>query len=235
MWTHKTTGGIVRPPAHRPPTARFITPDTQRPLTVMVFTHVLFGVLLGGIAAIAYPGFTAVAVAAGALGGFLPDLDMLFVHRRTLHFPVVFSLLALVAGVIATLEPGLITVAAFAFLLAAGLHSLMDTLGGGKEMRPWRETDDRAVFDHVSGRWLAPRRLIYDGSVPDLAIAVVAGGLAVYALPDDYTPPIVALLVVATVYTLLRRWITRAISEEFDTFSEYIQYRLRRLYGRFTG
>lgn len=201
----------------------------------MVFTHVLLGVLLGAIAAVSLPESTAVAVVAGALGGFFPDLDMLFVHRRTLHFPVVFNLLALVAGAALALEPGGVTLAAFVFLLAAGLHSLMDTLGGGKEMRPWRETDDRAVFDHVSGRWLTPRRLIYDGSVPDLAMAIVAGGIAVYALPGGYTPAIGALVMVAAVYTLLRRWITRVISEEFDTFSEYIRYRLRSLYGRLTG
>lgn len=201
----------------------------------MVFTHVLVGVLLGAIAASAAPGVTAVAVAAGALGGLFPDLDMLFVHRRTLHFPVLFPLLAVAAVAVAALVPGPGTVFASVFLLAAGAHSLMDILGGGKEMRPWRETDDRAVFDHVSGRWFAPRRLVYDGSTPDLAMAVVAGGLAVYALPGGYTPPIVALVVVAAIYTLLRRWITRAISEEFDTFSEYIQYRLRRVYGWFTG
>ncbi|WP_276261538.1 metal-dependent hydrolase [Haloglomus litoreum] len=201
----------------------------------MVFTHVLVGILLGAIAAGALPGATAVAVTAGGLGGFFPDLDMLFVHRKTLHFPVVFSLLALVTGGIAALEPAPVTLAAFVFLLAASLHSLMDTLGGGKEMRPWRETDDRAVYDHVSGRWLTPRRLIYDGSLPDLGMAVVAGGFAVYLLPGGYTLPVLALLFVAGIYTVLRRWITRVISEEFDTFSEYIQYRLRSVFGRFTG
>lgn len=201
----------------------------------MVFTHVLVGIFVGAISAVLFPGFTAAAVAGGALGGLFPDLDMVFVHRRTLHFPVLFNVAGLVAVALAVLSPGTVTLFASVFLLAAGLHSLMDTLGGGKEMRPWRETDERAVFNHVSGQWITPRRLIYDGSIPDLAIAILVGGLAAYVLPGGYSSLVIGLLVVASTYTVLRRWVTRVISEDFDTFSEYIQYKLRATYRKITG
>lgn len=194
---------------------------------MMVFTHVLVGVLFGAVLASVAPGSTAGLVGAGLVGGLFPDVDMLFVHRKTLHFPVLYSLAAVALGVAVVATGSGPAALLFAAGVAAAVHCLMDTLGGGKEMRPWRETDDRAVYDHVTRRWIRPRRLFYDGSLPDLCLAVVAGTGAMWTLPSQFSAPVLALVGVSVVYTGLRRAITEWIPEEYATFSAYIQSRLQ--------
>lgn len=198
----------------------------------MVFTHVLVGILLGAVFGAVFPAFTPLAVYAGILGGGLPDVDMVFTHRRTLHFPVGFSVAALVLGPFALVSPNPFSVFLFVAVLAAAIHCLMDTLGGGKEMRPWREVDDRAVYNHVTGEWINPRRIIYDGSARDLVISVTAAVGSLYLLRPRFVTTVVILLGFAILYAGLRRWIARQISEEFTTFSSYIQHHLSAVWNR---
>lgn len=198
----------------------------------MVFTHVLMGALVGSLVAFAYPGHVAIAVAAGLCGGGFPDLDMVFVHRRTLHFPALFTAATVVAGPILFVRPTPVTVAAFCFVTAAALHSLTDVLGGGKEMRPWRETDDRAVFNHVTGTWHTPWRVFYDGSVADLVLSTALACVLFLVLPASFWIPIGGILVCAIAYTVLRRWITRQISEDYQTFSGFIKHKLGSVLGK---
>lgn len=193
---------------------------------MMLFTHVLIGILLGAVTSLLASGSPGLLVLAGAIGGGFPDLDMLLVHRRSLHFPVLYSVSSVVLiGAAVVTGSGPLLVAAIAFL-AAALHSLMDVLGGGKEMRPWRETDDRAVYDHIRGRWVTPLRVFYDGSVPDLGLAVASGAIAAWILPSEYDAALVALVALGTVYVLFRRLITRRIPERYPTFSAFIQSKL---------
>lgn len=139
---------------------------------MMATTHALVGMALASVTLVLAPEHAPVAVAAGALGGVFPDFDLYAGHRRTLHFPFYYPLVALHALVLAWAAPAALTVALAAFLVAAAAHSVMDVFGSGLELRPWEGTSDRAVYDHFNGRWIAPRRWIpYDGSVEDLALA----------------------------------------------------------------
>jgi hypothetical protein len=173
---------------------------------MMVMTHVLVGIVLGVVATSFVPEAAPLAVAAGAVGGAVPDLDLYVGHRRTLHFPVYGPLAAASAAVVATVSTSVGTVVLATFLAAAGLHAAMDALGGGLELKPWQATSERAVYSHFHGRWLRPRRLVpYDGAPADLALA---GALALPTLTvGDATVDLVTatLLAVATGYTLLRR------------------------------
>lgn len=188
--------------------------------------------MIGALFSIFSQEYTVVAVYAGLLGGGFPDLDMVGTHRKTLHFPVGFSISTVVLSVLTVFFTQAVVVFLFVFSFAASVHCLMDILGGGKEMRPWRETDERAVYNHVSGAWIRPRRIVYDGSIKDLSISIVSGGATLYLLDSEFTSLVVVLLVLGTVYTALRRWITRQISEEFDTFSSFIQHWLSRVRSR---
>jgi hypothetical protein len=193
---------------------------------MMIFTHIMVGVLVGAVVSL-FSSNPVVLVAAGAIGGSVPDLDMLWTHRKTLHFPVGFSLASVLLGLVYVLSNSASVLVLATGVVAAALHSLMDILGGGKEMRPWEETDDRAAFNHVTGEWIAARRIFYDGSVPDLAIATVSGVAVVRILPSAFTSPIVLVVGLAVVYTLLRRYITERIPAEYATFSSYIQAKLK--------
>lgn len=172
----------------------------------MATTHALFGALLGGVLVPVAPELAPVAFAAGAAGGVAPDLDLYAGHRRTLHFPVYYGVAAALALPVALLVPGPATVAAVVFLAAAALHSAMDALGGGLELRPWEATSDDAVYSHFHGRWLAARRWVrYDGAPEDAALAAAAA-LPVFAVYGDFTTPLVGGAVALSVgYAAVRR------------------------------
>lgn len=173
---------------------------------MMATTHVFAG--LAAVAPIAYvaPEF-AVALAVGAvLGGLAPDFDLLFAHRRTLHFPVAGFAVAGFAIVVAALAPASPTLGLAAFALAAWLHAASDAIGGGPEMDPWNERTDRAVYDHVRGRWIRPRRWIrYDGAPEDAVLGVALAIPTLVVFDGWLTVAVVGGLAVSVVYTCFRR------------------------------
>ncbi|MBP1988126.1 metal-dependent hydrolase [Halolamina salifodinae] len=177
---------------------------------MMLPTHALFGMLLALPVAALAPEHSAAALAAGLVGGVLPDLDLYAGHRKTLHFPVGYSLLAGAAAVGALLHPTALTVGATLLLTAAASHSLVDVFGGGLELRPWEGTSDRAVYDHYRGRWIAPRRWVrYDGASEDLLLSVGLAGPLWVLVDPPFRPVVVAALGIAVVYTASRRTLPR--------------------------
>lgn len=173
---------------------------------MMATTHTLAGVCIGLLAAWLAPVETGSVVAAAAVGGLAPDLDLLWDHRKTLHFPGVGSLVAVVAVGVAVVAPSTATVALAAALVAAAVHAVSDVIGGGLSLRPWEPSSDRGVYEHVRGTWHPPRRWIrYDGA-PEDAFLGLAIGLPAYAATDGLTrTAIVGLLVVSVGYAIVRR------------------------------
>lgn len=173
---------------------------------MMATTHALAGAAVATVTFAFAPELVAIAVTAGFVGGLFPDFDIYAGHRRTLHFPVYYSLAAATAVTVAALAPVPGVVASASFLVGAALHSVSDVLGGGLELRPWQGRSERAVFSHFHGRWLRPRRWVpYDGAPEDLA---VAGVLAVptYLVSSEWVRRLVGLtLLVSIGYTLLRK------------------------------
>lgn len=173
---------------------------------MMATTHVLAGIALATIVAILAPEFALVAVAGAALGSVVPDVDVLASHRRTLHFPVYYSVGGVLAGSLALIARTPATVAVACFLLAAACHSVSDALGGGLEVRPWDADSDRAVYDHFRGQWIRPRRWIgYDGSPADLALAALLALVGLFVFSGLVEALIIALLVVSIGYTVCRK------------------------------
>jgi hypothetical protein len=177
---------------------------------MMLPTHALFGMLLALPVAVLAPEHAPVALGAGLAGGVLPDLDLYTNHRKALHYPVGYSVLAAAATVVAVVAPSAATVAAALLFAAAAAHSLVDVLGGGLELRPWEATDDRGVYDHLRGRWIAPRRWVrYDGSPEDLVLSV---GLAVplwLHVDSPFRRVVAAAMLVAVAYAASRRVLPR--------------------------
>lgn len=173
---------------------------------MMLPTHALVGMALALPLALVAPEYAVIALSAGFLGGVFPDLDMYLGHRKTLHYPVYFSVLAVGVGAIAITMPTPVTVGSAVFLAAAAVHSVMDIFGGGLELRPWEASSDRAVYDHYTGRWIAPRRWIrYDGAPEDLGLSVVLAGPLALTVDGVFRWLIFVSLVVAISYASVRR------------------------------
>jgi hypothetical protein len=174
---------------------------------MMVTTHVAAGLLLAVPVASAAPQFAVPAATGAVLGGVAPDLDLLVgVHRKSLHFPVYYSALGGLAGVVALLAPSSLSVAVALFFLAGGLHSVSDWFGAGGELRPWERTSDRAVYVHPRQRWLAPRYLVrYDGAPEDLLLTAVLAVPAAVTFDGWLRGLVVGGVALAAVYTLFRK------------------------------
>ncbi|WP_201289470.1 metal-dependent hydrolase [Halobaculum saliterrae] len=172
---------------------------------MMATTHVLAGVVVG-LGTLALVPEAGPVVLAGALGGLAPDLDLLGDHRKDLHFPGYGSAAAAVAVLVAAAAPSPATLSVATFLVAAAVHAVSDVVGGDLTLRPWEATGDRAVYEHVRGRWHRPRRWIrYDGAPEDFLVGVALALPALATLDGPARWGIAGVLVVSAGYALVRR------------------------------
>lgn len=173
---------------------------------MMLPTHALAGMVLAVPIAIVAPEHAPIALSAGLLGGILPDLDLYTGHRKTLHYPVYYSILAGGAAGSALLFPSTLTVGVAVLLLAAAVHSVADIFGGGLELRPWEATSDRAVYNHYTGRWIPPRRVIrYDGSPGDFLLSAALAAVLWSNVDGPLRSVVLGAVAIAVVYTATRR------------------------------
>lgn len=203
---------------------------------MMLPTHALVGMALALPVALAAPELAPAALFGGFFGGVLPDLDMYAGHRRTLHYPTLYPVAAVPTALLALVWSTPIAVGVAAVLVGAAVHSRMDIYGGGLELRPWEGTSDRAVYDHVRGRWRRPRRLVaYDGSKGDLAISAGVAVPMFFLLDAPFTFVAVTTVAVGLVYVLLRRRLAALAPLVFgrvpDGFTAYVPHRYRHVPG----
>jgi hypothetical protein len=154
---------------------------------------------------------TPVLLAVAFLGGLAPDLDVVAEHRKSLHYPVGYTVLAVVFGIWYIRAPtsgGLLATGAVG---AAALHTCSDILAGSVESEPWNPTTDRAVYNHALGGWHRPRRLVrYSGAPEDFLLCGVCASVALLASATGPTADALLLWLVAVAggYTLARRHLT---------------------------
>lgn len=173
---------------------------------MMSTTHAAIGATLAAALVPVAPELAGFAALGAIAGGIFPDLDIAFEHRKTLHYPEHYWLVAVPALAIAVVRPGVWTVAGAAFLASAALHSVMDAFGGGLGLRPWERDDDRGVYSHWRGRWIRARRWVrYDGSPEDVAIVAVFTVVPLLVFDGTVSDVVLAGLVVSGVYGLVRR------------------------------
>lgn len=175
---------------------------------MMATTHGYAGLAVAAGVTMQWPEFWVAAAVGGIIGGLFPDLDILWVHRQTLHFPVYYSVTAASAVIIAAAVPSSVTVGAAVALVAAAVHSISDAFGGSADPAPWETTTTRAVYAHPLRRWIHARRWIqYDGSPGDLLLCCLLAvpGLVVFRESVVIVTLGVTGLVVSALYTALRK------------------------------
>lgn len=199
---------------------------------MMLPTHVVVGLAVAAPLLAVDPSLAPAGLAGAAIGSVFPDLDLYAGHRRTLHFPTGYVLLAvpLVLAALSTPVPWLVATAFAA--VGAALHSRMDRYGGGLELEPWQGTSQRAVYDHVRGEWRAPKRWVrYDGSPGD---ALLAGGLGLpllVVLDGPFAGLVAGAVAVGIVYAGLRRQLAGLAPQVFayapEPVAAYVPERYR--------
>jgi hypothetical protein len=175
---------------------------------MMATTHAAVGLSLAAPLVWVAPEFAAVAAVAALVGGIVPDVDLFVgVHRKTLHFPVYYTLAAAGVGAIAlATTPTVLTVGLAFFLLSAGVHSISDWFGAGDELRPWNRTSDRAVYVHPAKRWLRPRYVVrYDGAPEDFVLTLLFALPGLLVFDGEIRVAVGVGVVIALVYTGFRK------------------------------
>ena len=200
---------------------------------MMLPTHALVGLAIGAPLLWLAPETATAALIGGLLGGVWPDLDLYVGHRRTLHYPTGYSLAAIPAVIVAAVVGSPLAVGLAVAVVAAAAHCQMDRYGGGLELRPWENTSERAVYDHVSGEWHAPKRWVrYDGAPEDVGLSLVVGLPLAAVVPSTFRWLVIAALIVAIGYGLLRRWLAAlapmVAASVPDPVDEYVPERYRR-------
>lgn len=199
----------------------------------MLPTHALVGLAIAAPLAVAMPELGSLALGGALVGSLLPDVDLYSGHRRTLHYPTGYVFLAGFAAIAAAVLATPAVVAAAFLFVGAAVHCRMDRYGGGLELRPWEGTSERAVYDHVLGRWRTPKRWVrYDGAPEDLLLAALLGGPLLIVLDTPFRWVVAGALLVAGVYTLLRRRLATLAPTVFgrvpDPIGQYVPDRYRQ-------
>jgi len=199
---------------------------------MMLPTHAVVGLAIAAPLAVFAPELAPAALAGGLAGGTFPDLDLYAGHRRTFHYPTIFSILTVPAAIVAFVYPQPVVVGAALFLAGAAAHCQMDRFGGGLELEPWEATSEKAVYDHVRGRWRRPKRWIpYDGSPHDLALLTAVSLPLLVVLDDPFRAVVGLALAIGTVYVVLRRWLAAIAPTVFglvpDRLAQYVPERYR--------
>ncbi|WP_247731168.1 metal-dependent hydrolase [Halovivax limisalsi] len=174
---------------------------------MMATTHGFVALAVVAPVAVVAPDLATPLAVGAILGGLAPDLDVAFVHRRTLHFPLLGAIPAAAGAALALAVATPATAGVAAFVVGAWTHAASDWIGGGPEFDPWTNPTERAVYDHVRDRWLRPRRWVrYDGAPEDAALAIALGlGSLVVFEARWIEGLILAGITVSAGYALLRR------------------------------
>lgn len=182
---------------------------------MMATTHAAMGLALAAALYPFAPELASAAAVGAIIGGLLPDLDVVFEHRKSLHYPVFYGGPTVVFAGVFVLTPSGLTAATGFFFLSAWLHSATDIIGGPPDLRPWERTTNKGVYVHALGRWVPAREFIrYDGAPEDLLLLIVFALPGLVVFDGVIWWATVTGLVISAVYVLLRKQIPDLITTD---------------------
>jgi hypothetical protein len=190
----------------------------------MVTTHIFVSLLLAFCVSFVSPLEVGTILPIAFVGGFFPDLDMFFgTHRKTLHYPVYGSVLAVASFVFFLITHSMIIGFITIFLIGCMSHTLTDILSCGLEKYPWKKNSKQAVYNHHTKKWIPPRYIIpYDGSIEDFGVTFIGGVLFLFATKtytiNYYLWMTMGLIGVAFIYTVLRKRLPRIEQKLYSRF-----------------
>jgi len=155
--------------------------------------------------------FSTILVLLGLLGGAFPDLDRLeqygLSHRKTLHYPIGYGLLALTLIASNYFFDSIWIVGLSCFSSAAWLHSAMDILDG-----PFGEDMNKGVYEHIRKRWIRACNWFPFGSLREWVLQYLGSILVIPISPQLSGLYLIPGWIVATC-SYLTVWVLSAVYE----------------------
>ena len=172
----------------------------------MLPTHALSGMIISLPLFYFKPELAYIGLISGLIGSVFPDSDMYWGHRKTLHYPVYYSVLAFLSLTAFLIYTTPATLAISFFLIGCTIHTLSDILTAGLELKPWKQQSKKAVYNHYSQEWIEPKHIIaYDGSKGDLAILLSLSIPLLFILGPKSKLFVFTMVIIGIIYSLLRK------------------------------
>lgn len=178
---------------------------------MMLPTHIMTGLVVILPLFYVYPTYSNAIFFAGLVGFSLPDLDILIgSHRKTLHYPVLYLPVALVAIFLVINLVNIWTIITFTVSLGCFVHSFSDIIAGSLEDEPWEAEKDKVVYNHIRKEWFSAKRWIpYDGSRTDVIVMITSSLVFVALYPLEmkklFLTIMFGLLLIGIIYSVLRK------------------------------
>mgnify|MGYP006265906321 CR=1 FL=1 len=194
---------------------------------MMLPTHIIVGMFLSLSVLYIEPNYINSVILVSIFGSLIPDLDMYYGHRKTLHYPVFCSIATLLSFCILIFITNIYSISLFFFFMTLSIHPLLDILSSGLEIRPWENTSKKAVYNHYSKQWIAPLHIIpYDGSKEDLSVLLILSIPLMVYLGQPFYSLIIVLNIIGILYTLSRKILPEFIKPVIkivpDNYRKYI-------------
>jgi hypothetical protein len=140
---------------------------------MMTPNHGTAGLLLSLTVTGWYPELVGMIAFCALLGGVLPDLDVEWEHRKTLHYPVYYGVVTLLFLALTAISNSVVAVAGLYFFGAAALHCYTDYFVAIEKSSD--EPDgDGVLYLHPWRQWIGPKEIIsYAGSPGDLLVGLL--------------------------------------------------------------
>lgn len=174
---------------------------------MMTTTHALVGMLIGTTSLTWNPSLLTHTVVAGLIGGIIPDLDLIFEHRKTLHMPIYYTLGAVISIPVLLHSPSIISAFTAYLFFSLSIHTTLDIISGGLAPKRHKHPQPYPIYDHFRGKWISKKVIRYDGSPEDITVNITVGALVIFLLNGYFQFIAVLLILISLSYFFFRmRW-----------------------------
>lgn len=197
---------------------------------MMMPTHMSVSSLIAVPLVWKFPESSATVMFVALISSLIPDLDTLYgKHRKTMHLPVIYSLMILASLLLVSLISSLLTSLVFLITVVLSFHCYMDILTGGSCKKPFPDIESEACYNHIKKSWIEPVGIVdYTGSIDDYLIFVSTMAISYYwtedILPTYFTYLFSALVLISTLYVVVKKSHAIYLKETVYTFISRIRY-----------
>lgn len=190
---------------------------------MMLFTHIIIGLLIGGLYSGLFNQYWFILLFLGVFGNIFPDLDSIILdHRKSLHLVSIYPILGFVFLIFSYYQFELFFISFFFF--SCFIHCICDLLGSGVGIRPWENDENKGVYDHFQRSWIKSSNILYDGSPKDFSILLVGTitFIAIFSLNTFLFYLIIVNFSLGLFYSIIRKKYPKYIEKYMDDDDDFL-------------